>query len=66
MTIAILTIFLPTSCSMSEIVEQPAPRTKSDTTYTPRAVDTLKLSDRPIGFEVGVDEWEDEDIDINL
>lgn len=62
--IALLFLFLLTSCSMSEIVEQPAPRTKSDTTYTPRAVDTLKLSDRPIGFEVGVEEWEDEDINL--
>ena len=51
---------------MSEVLETPLPRTKSDTTYTPRAVDTLKLSDKPIGFEVGVDEWEDEEIDINL
>lgn len=51
---------------MSEVLETPLPRTKADTTYTPRVVDTLKLSDRPIGFEVGVDEWEDEDIDINL
>lgn len=50
---------LLTSCSMSEVLETPLPRTKSDTTYTPRAVDTLKLSDQPIGFEVNVDEWED-------
>lgn len=56
--------FLLTSCSMSEVLETPLPRTKADTTYTPRAVDTLKLSDRPIGFEVGVDEWEDEDINL--
>lgn len=64
--IALLLLFLLTSCSMSEVLETPMPRTKSDTTYTPRAVDTLKLSDRPIGFEVGVDEWEDIEIDINL
>jgi hypothetical protein len=64
--IALLLLFLLTSCSMSEVLETPTPRTKSDTIYTPRAVDTLKLSDRPIGFEVSVDEWEDEDIDINL
>lgn len=64
--IALLLLLLLTSCSMSELVAVPETRTKSDTTYTPRAVDTLKLSDRPIGFEVGVDEWEDEDIDINL
>lgn len=64
--IALLLLFLLTSCSMSEVLETPLPRTKSDTTYTPRAVDTLKLSDRPIGFEVSVDEWEDIEIDINL
>lgn len=51
---------------MSELVAVPETRTKADTTYTPKAVDTLKLSDRPIGFEVSVEEWEDEDIDINL
>lgn len=51
---------------MSEVLETPLPRTKSDTTYTPRAVDTLKLSDRPIGFEVGVDEWEDDEEEINI
>lgn len=62
----LMAIFLLTSCSISEVLETPLPRTKADTTYTPRAVDTLKLSDRPIGFEVGVDEWEDEEIDINL
>lgn len=46
---------------MSELVDQPLPRTKVDTTYIPRQIDTLKLSDRPIGFEVGVDEWEEND-----
>ena len=51
---------------MSEVLETPLLRTKADTTYTPRAVDTLGISDVPIGFEVGVDEWEDEEIDINL
>lgn len=64
--IALLLLFLLTSCSMSEVLETPLPRTKADTTYTPRAVDTLGISDVPIGFEVGVDEWEDIEIDINL
>ena len=64
--IVLLLLFLLTSCSMSEVLETPLPRTKADTTYTPRAVDTLGISDVPIGFEVDVEEWEDEDIDINL
>ena len=64
--IALLLLFLLTSCSMSEVLETPLPRTKSDTTYTPRAVDTLKLSDRPIGFEVSVDEWEDTNTEFEL
>lgn len=51
---------------MSEVLETPMPRTKSDTTYHPREVDTLKTSDVPIGFEVSVDEWEDTEININL
>jgi hypothetical protein len=55
----IVLLLLLTSCSMSEVLETPQPRTKADTTYTPRAVDTLKLSDVPIGFEVSVDEWEE-------
>jgi hypothetical protein len=64
--IALLLLFLLTSCSMSEVLETPLPRTKSDTTYTPRQIDTLKLSDRPIGFEVSVDEWEDTNTEIEL
>jgi hypothetical protein len=64
--IALLLLFLLTSCSMSEVLETPLPRTKADTTYTPRAVDTLKLSDRPIGFEVSVDEWENTNTEIEL
>ena len=62
----LLLLFLLTSCSMSEVLDMPKPRTKVDTTYIPRAVDTLGISDVPIGFEVSVDEWEDEEIDINL
>ena len=62
----LLLLLLITSCSMSEMLETPLPRTKADTTYTPRAVDTLKLSDRPIGFEVSVDEWEDTNTEIEL
>lgn len=56
----IVLLLLLTSCSMSEIVEQPAPRTKADTAaYTPRQIDTLKLSDKPIGFDVAVEDWEE-------
>ena len=62
----LLLLFLLTSCSMSEVLETPLPRTKADTTYHPRQIDTLSVSDVPIGFEVSVDEWEDEEIDINL
>lgn len=64
--IALLLLLLLTSCSMSELVAVPETRSSDTTAYTPRHRDTLKLSDRPIGFEVSVDEWEDEDIDINL
>lgn len=60
--IALLLLFLLTSCSMSEVLEQPLPNTKVDTTYTPRTVqkDTtdVKLSDIPIGFDVTVESWE--------
>lgn len=52
-------LLLLTSCSMSELLEQPMPRTKSDTTYIPRQIDTLKLSDKPIGFDVTVEDWEE-------
>ena len=64
--IALLLLLLLTSCSMSEVLETPLPRTKADTTYHPRQIDTLSVSDVPIAFEVSVDEWEDEEIDINL
>jgi hypothetical protein len=47
---------------MSEVLEQPLPNTKVDTTYTPRTVqkDTtdVELSDIPIGFDVTVESWE--------
>ena len=55
----ICAILLLTSCSMSELIDTPLPRTKSDTTYTPRQIDTMKLSDKPIGFEVEVEDWEE-------
>lgn len=57
--IALLLLLLLTSCSMSEVLEAPLPRTKADTTYTPRAVDTTNTSFVPIQFEVGVEEWEE-------
>ena len=63
----LILLLLLTSCSMSEVLEQPKPRTKADTTeYHPRQIDTLSVSDVPIAFEVSVDEWEDEETDINL
>lgn len=51
---------------MSELVAVPETRSSDTTAYTPRHRDTTEISGVPIGFEVGVDEWEDEDIDINL
>ena len=51
---------------MSEVLEMPKPRTKADTTYIPRQIDTTNTSDIPIGFDVSVEGWEDTEIDINL
>jgi hypothetical protein len=62
----ILILLLLTSCSLSEVLETPMPRTKSDTTYIPRQLDTTETSDIPIGFEVTIEDWEDTEIDINL
>jgi hypothetical protein len=62
----ILILLLLTSCSMSEVLETPMPRTKSDTTYIPRQLDTTETSDIPIGFDVTVDEWDEQEIIINL
>ena len=56
---ALLIILLLSSCSMSEVLEMPKPRTKADTLYIPREVDTLKTSYVPIGFEVSVEEWKE-------
>ena len=58
-------LLLLTSCSMSELLEQPMPRTKSDTTYIPRQIDTTQTSDIPIGFEVSVQDWEEDEQEIN-
>jgi hypothetical protein len=67
MKVKIITLLLLTSCSMSEILEQPLPRTKSDTTtYQPRPIDTTQTSGVPITFDVSVEGWEDIEIDINL
>lgn len=52
-------------CSRSIVIDMPM--TKADTTeYTPRQVDTLELSDVPIGFEVGIAAWEEDEIEINF
>ena len=60
--IALLLLFLLTSCSMSEVLEQPLPNTKVDTTYIPRVIqkDTteVELSGIPIEFDVTVESWE--------
>lgn len=56
----ILLLPLLCSCSMSAVLEQPKPHTKADTTtYQPRQIDTMKLSDKPIGFEVEVEDWKE-------
>lgn len=53
-------LLLLTSCSMSDIVEQPKPRTKADTiAYQPRRNDTTNTSDIPIGFDVSVEDWDE-------
>lgn len=60
--IALLIILLLSGCSMSEILEQAAPRTKSDTTYTPRQKDNIAESGIPIAFEVSVEDWDNTEI----
>ena len=62
----ICTILLLTSCSMSEVLETPLPRTKSDTTYTPRVIDTTSVSGVPIGFDVTIADWEEDENEINM
>ena len=64
--IALLLLLLLTSCSMSEIVDQPTPRTKVDTTYTPRVIDTTSVSGVPIGFDVTISDWEEDENEINF
>ena len=62
----IAVVLLLTSCSMSEVLETPLPRTKADTTYHPRQIDTLSVSDVPIGFNVNIDDWEEDENEINI
>lgn len=64
--IALLLFLILCSCSKSEVIDLPKTRSADTTVYAPRERDTLELSDVPIGFDVSVDEWEDEEIDINL
>lgn len=60
--IALLLLLLLTSCSMSEVLETPMPKTKVDTTYIPRTIqkDTndVESSGIPIEFDVTVESWE--------
>ena len=51
-------LLLLCGCSQSTVLDMPKPRTKSDTTYIPKAKDTLAVSDVPIGFEVNITDWE--------
>ena len=62
----ILLLLLLTSCSMSEVLEMPLPRTKVDTTYTPRVIDTTSVSGVPIGFDVTISDWEEDENEINF
>lgn len=48
------------SCTPVDFPEVQEPETRADST------ETVTLSGVPIDFEVSVEEWEDEDIDINL
>lgn len=48
------------SCSMAEIIDMPIPRTKADTIYIPRQVDSTQTSDVPVEFYVSVDDWVEE------
>lgn len=49
------------SCSKSEVVKEPERvYTKAlDTTYTPRVVDTIEITNIPIGFDVVLDRWDE-------
>ena len=63
----ICAILLLTSCSMSELIDTPLPRTKSDTTeYHPRQIDTTQTSGVPIGFDVTIADWEEDEEEINI
>lgn len=53
-------------CSQSTVLDVPKPRTKVDTTYIPREIDTTQTSDVPIGFDVSVDDWDEEEIVIEI
>ena len=63
----ICAILLLTSCSMSELIDTPMPRTKVDTTtYQPRQIDTTQTSGVPIGFDVTIADWEEDEEEINF
>ena len=62
----LLLLLLLTSCSMSELIDTPLPRTKVDTTYIPRQIDTTQTSGVPIGFDVTISDWEEDEEEINF
>jgi hypothetical protein len=57
-----ISLLLICGCSKSELIDTPKPRTKADTTYTPRAIqkDTSEVesSGIPIEFDVTIEDWE--------
>lgn len=63
----IVLLLLLCGCSKSVVIDMPKTRAADTTEYIPiERNDTTETSDVPIGFEVGVDDWEDTEIDINL
>lgn len=56
--IVIAVLLFLCGCSQSTVLDMPKPRTKADTTYIPKAKDTLAVSDVPIAFEVNITDWE--------
>ena len=62
----VIPILMLCSCSASELIDTPLPRTKVDTTYTPRVIDTTSISGVPIGFDVTIADWEEDENEINF
>lgn len=63
----VIPILMLCGCSKSLVIDMPKTRAADTTEYIPiERNDTTETSGVPITFDVSVDDWDEEEIEINL